>query len=94
MPAYYLLYTYIVYCVFLVDCWNGDNDEPVVYHGHTLVNKILFKDVMEAINENAFVTSQYVDLCCLVVTHCGRSRKWDNEVYLFRHLIFNFPFFL
>ena len=55
-----------MYCVFLVDCWNGDNDEPVVYHGHTLVNKILFKDVMEAINENAFVTSQYVDLCRII----------------------------
>ena len=42
----------------LVDCWNGDDDEPVIYHGHTLTSKILFKDVIEAINEHAFSYSE------------------------------------
>ena len=47
------------YCkFFLVDCWNGDDDEPVIYHGHTLTSKISFKDVIEAINEYAFSYSE------------------------------------
>ena len=29
-------------CVEL-DCWDGDNGEPIIYHGHTLTSKILFK---------------------------------------------------
>uniref|UniRef100_A0A4W3GZG0 Phosphoinositide phospholipase C n=1 Tax=Callorhinchus milii TaxID=7868 RepID=A0A4W3GZG0_CALMI len=40
-------------CVEL-DCWDGANGEPVVYHGHTLTSKILFKDVVTAIRDYAF----------------------------------------
>lgn len=29
-------------CVEL-DCWNGENGEPVVYHGHTLTTKLTFR---------------------------------------------------
>ena len=50
----------MIYFLFLVDCWDGADGEPVIFHGHTLVNKIYFKDVIEAINEHAFVTSPYV----------------------------------
>ena len=32
-----------------IDCWDGDDDEPEVYHGHTLTSHILFKDVIVAI---------------------------------------------
>ena len=42
---------------YTVDCWDGDGGEPVVYHGHTLTSKILFKDAIEAIKEHAFATS-------------------------------------
>ena len=49
-----------MYVFFLVDCWDGDDDEPVIYHGHTLVNKILFKDVVEAVAEFAFTATPYV----------------------------------
>jgi hypothetical protein len=28
-------------CVEL-DCWNGDDGEPIIYHGHTLTSKIKF----------------------------------------------------
>ena len=44
---------------YLVDCWDGD-DEPEIYHGRTLTSHILFRDVIEAINESAFATSEYV----------------------------------
>jgi len=41
-----------------VDCWDGPNDQPIIYHGRTLTSKISFKSVIEAINEHAFVTSE------------------------------------
>lgn len=44
-------------CVEL-DCWDGDNDEPIVYHGHTLTSKILFKDVIQGISKHAFEVSE------------------------------------
>lgn len=40
-------------CVEL-DCWDGSDGEPVIYHGYTLTSKILFKDAIEAIKEYAF----------------------------------------
>lgn len=44
-------------CVEL-DCWDGPNGEPVIYHGYTLTSKILFKDVIETIKEFAFKVSE------------------------------------
>jgi len=43
-----------------VDCWDGSDGEPVIYHGYTLTSKILFQDVIKAIKDYAFVTSPYV----------------------------------
>ncbi|XP_032387062.1 1-phosphatidylinositol 4,5-bisphosphate phosphodiesterase delta-1 isoform X2 [Etheostoma spectabile] len=45
-------------CVEL-DCLDGADDEPEIYHGYTLTSKILFKDVIKAIKEYAFKTSDY-----------------------------------
>ena len=42
-----------------VDCWEGPG-EPIIYHGWTRTTKIKFEDVVKAINEHAFVTSQWV----------------------------------
>ena len=53
----HLLHTVVL---FSVDAWDGQGDEPVVYHGHTLTSKVPLKSVIEAINEYAFVTSEYV----------------------------------
>ncbi|GFO37047.1 1-phosphatidylinositol 4,5-bisphosphate phosphodiesterase delta-1-like, partial [Plakobranchus ocellatus] len=43
-------------CVEL-DCWDGSDGEPVIYHGHTLTSKIRFDDVIKAVNSYAFETS-------------------------------------
>uniref|UniRef100_A0A4W4GT43 Phosphoinositide phospholipase C n=1 Tax=Electrophorus electricus TaxID=8005 RepID=A0A4W4GT43_ELEEL len=43
-------------CVEL-DCWDGPNGEPLIYHGHTLTSKVLFKDVIKAIRDYAFRVS-------------------------------------
>lgn len=41
-----------------VDCWDGPDGMPVIYHGHTLTTKIKFSDVLVTIKEHAFVTSE------------------------------------
>ncbi|OBS60456.1 hypothetical protein A6R68_08423, partial [Neotoma lepida] len=38
-----------------IDCWDGAQNEPVVYHGYTLTSKLLFKTVIQAINKYAFM---------------------------------------
>ncbi|XP_033226489.1 1-phosphatidylinositol 4,5-bisphosphate phosphodiesterase classes I and II isoform X2 [Belonocnema kinseyi] len=45
-------------CVEL-DFWNGKFDEPVIVHGYTFVPEIYARDVIEAIAESAFKTSEY-----------------------------------
>ncbi|KAL4687801.1 hypothetical protein H8959_019929 [Pygathrix nigripes] len=42
-------------CVEL-DCWEGPGGEPVIYHGHTLTSKILFRDVVQAVRDHAFTS--------------------------------------
>ncbi|KAM3959579.1 phospholipase C at 21C [Aphomia sociella] len=45
-------------CVEL-DFWNGRFEEPVIVHGYTFVPEISAKEVLEAIAESAFKTSDY-----------------------------------
>lgn len=44
--------------MFVVDIWDGPNDEPIIFHGHTLTSKILFKDAVKACKDYAFKTSE------------------------------------
>lgn len=37
-----------------VDIWDGPSGEPIVYHGHTLTSRILFKDVVATVAQYAF----------------------------------------
>ncbi|XP_072022051.1 inactive phospholipase C-like protein 1 [Amphiura filiformis] len=52
-----------------LDCWDGANGEPIIYHGHTLTSKISFKAVVEAINQHAFETSDY-PVILAIENHC------------------------
>nr|XP_006812527.1 PREDICTED: uncharacterized protein LOC102809018 [Saccoglossus kowalevskii] len=56
-------------CVEL-DCWDGDDGWPIIYHGHTLTTKISFKEVVEAIDRAAFVTSDY-PIILSIENHCS-----------------------
>ncbi|RXG70311.1 1-phosphatidylinositol 4,5-bisphosphate phosphodiesterase delta-4 [Armadillidium vulgare] len=43
-----------------LDVWDGDDGEPVIYHGHTLTSKITLADVLrDAIKLYAFTASPY-----------------------------------
>ncbi|UYV79545.1 hypothetical protein LAZ67_17003070 [Cordylochernes scorpioides] len=42
-----------------LDCWDGVDDEPIIYHGYTLTTQILFVDVLTAIRDYAFKASPY-----------------------------------
>lgn len=43
---------------FLVDCWDGPDGKPIIYHGWTRTTKIKFDDVVQAIKDHAFVASE------------------------------------
>uniref|UniRef100_A0A8C8DQC6 Phosphoinositide phospholipase C n=1 Tax=Oryzias sinensis TaxID=183150 RepID=A0A8C8DQC6_9TELE len=57
-----------------VDCWDGSDGEPVVYHGHTLTSKILFKDVISTIKEYGFRASDFPIIVSLE-NHCGLEQQ-------------------
>jgi phosphatidylinositol phospholipase C gamma-1 len=42
-----------------LDCWDGPDGMPFIYHGHTFTTKIKFMDVIRTIKEHAFATSEY-----------------------------------
>lgn len=41
-----------------LDCWDGPDGMPFIFHGHTLTTKIKFLDVIKTIKEHAFSTSE------------------------------------
>ncbi|KAK9396038.1 1-phosphatidylinositol 4-5-bisphosphate phosphodiesterase delta-1 [Crotalus adamanteus] len=67
-------------CVEL-DCWDGPNSEPVIYHGYTFTSKILFSDAIKAIKNYAFKVSPYPVIISLE-NHCSL----DQQEIMARHL--------
>uniref|UniRef100_A0A8D3BMP9 Phosphoinositide phospholipase C n=1 Tax=Scophthalmus maximus TaxID=52904 RepID=A0A8D3BMP9_SCOMX len=57
-----------------LDCWDGDDGMPVIYHGHTLTTKIPFKDVVEAINRAAFVNTD-MPVILSIENHCSLPQQ-------------------
>nr|XP_019815681.1 PREDICTED: 1-phosphatidylinositol 4,5-bisphosphate phosphodiesterase zeta-1 [Bos indicus] len=57
-----------------IDCWDGSQNEPVVYHGYTFTSKLLFKTVIQAINKYAFLASEYPVVLSLE-NHCSPSQQ-------------------
>ncbi|XP_043818533.1 1-phosphatidylinositol 4,5-bisphosphate phosphodiesterase delta-3 isoform X3 [Dromiciops gliroides] len=67
-------------CVEL-DCWEGPDGEPVVYHGHTFTSKILFRDVIQVVRDHAFLLSPYPVILSLE-NHCGMQQQSTMARYL------------
>uniref|UniRef100_A0A3B4TJD6 1-phosphatidylinositol 4,5-bisphosphate phosphodiesterase gamma n=1 Tax=Seriola dumerili TaxID=41447 RepID=A0A3B4TJD6_SERDU len=59
-------------CVEL-DCWEGPG-EPIIYHGWTRTTKIKFEDVVKAINDHAFVTSDF-PVILSIEEHCPLEQQ-------------------
>jgi phosphatidylinositol phospholipase C beta len=58
-----------------LDCWDGQEDlEPIITHGMALCTDILFKDVIEAIAETAFVSSDYPVILSFE-NHCSKKQQ-------------------
>lgn len=48
--------------IYLVDVWDGNDNDPVVTHGYAGTTKLLFSDVIEAIDDAAFYSSKFVNV--------------------------------
>ncbi|XP_017311778.1 1-phosphatidylinositol 4,5-bisphosphate phosphodiesterase beta-4 isoform X4 [Ictalurus punctatus] len=68
-------------CVEL-DCWDGkgEDQEPIITHGKAMCTDILFKDVIQAIKETAFVTSDYPVILSFE-NHCSKTQQYKMAKY-------------
>jgi len=57
-----------------LDCWDGPDGSPLIYHGHTLTSKIKFSDVVKTIKEHAFVASEF-PLILSIEDHCSLAQQ-------------------
>jgi len=72
-------------CVEL-DCWDGPDGEPVIYHGWTLTSKLLFKDVLtDAIKPYSFKTSVY-PVILSIENHCNKEQQ-DVMANMFKTIL-------
>ncbi|KAI3385216.1 hypothetical protein SNEBB_001958 [Seison nebaliae] len=65
-----------------LDCWDGkgEDQEPIITHGKAMCTDILFKDVIYAINETAFVTSEYPVILSFE-NHCCKKQQFKLAKY-------------
>lgn len=57
-----------------LDCWDGDEGEPIIYHGHTFVSKISFEAVIQAVADYSFFTSPY-PVILSIENHCSVAQQ-------------------
>uniref|UniRef100_UPI00358E8B70 1-phosphatidylinositol 4,5-bisphosphate phosphodiesterase delta-4-like isoform X2 n=1 Tax=Myxine glutinosa TaxID=7769 RepID=UPI00358E8B70 len=67
-------------CVEL-DCWDGPDGEPVIYHGYTMTSKILFRDVIKAVNQYAFEASKY-PVILSIENHCSLEQQQAMALHM------------
>ncbi|KAJ9614536.1 hypothetical protein H2200_002673 [Cladophialophora chaetospira] len=80
-----------------IDCWNGQDGNPRVTHGHTRTTSVLFSDCINAIQRCAFDVTPYPLIISLEV-HCdfeqqAKMVKTVKEVFGERLLLYPLPGF-
>ncbi|XP_071802033.1 1-phosphatidylinositol 4,5-bisphosphate phosphodiesterase beta-4-like isoform X4 [Asterias amurensis] len=73
-------------CVEL-DCWDGRNEdqEPIITHGLAMCSDINFKDVIIAIRDTAFVTSEFPVILSFE-NHCTKFQQYKLAKYCEEYL--------
>eukprot|EP01053_Blabericola_migrator_P003504 Blabericola_migrator_1__3503@NODE_203_length_11435_cov_141_633445_g174_i0_p1_GENE_NODE_203_length_11435_cov_141_633445_g174_i0NODE_203_length_11435_cov_141_633445_g174_i0_p1_ORF_typecomplete_len885_score148_01PIPLCX/PF00388_19/3_2e55PIPLCY/PF00387_19/3_6e34Mcp5_PH/PF12814_7/1_6e10C2/PF00168_30/3_5e07PH_12/PF16457_5/8_8e06EFhand_7/PF13499_6/0_018EFhand_7/PF13499_6/0_00087EFhand_7/PF13499_6/1_5e02EFhand_10/PF14788_6/5e05EFhand_like/PF09279_11/29EFhand_like/PF09279_11/0_019EFhand_8/PF13833_6/0_063E len=66
-------------CVEL-DCWDGNDGDPIIYHGHTLTSKIPFEAVVRACRDYGFKASPYPIIFSLEMHCSARQKKRIGEI--------------
>ncbi|XP_047368779.1 1-phosphatidylinositol 4,5-bisphosphate phosphodiesterase-like isoform X3 [Vespa velutina] len=68
-------------CVEL-DCWDGkgEDEEPIITHGKAMCTDILFKDVIYAVRDTAFITSEYPVILSFE-NHCSKKQQYKLAKY-------------
>ncbi|CAG9767976.1 unnamed protein product [Ceutorhynchus assimilis] len=77
-----------------LDCWDGPDCTPYIFHGHTLTTKIKFIDVIRTIKEHAFITSEY-PVILSIEDNCSlpQQRKMANNLQdIFGDMLLARPF--
>ncbi|KAJ8345680.1 hypothetical protein SKAU_G00298730 [Synaphobranchus kaupii] len=64
-----------------LDVWDGPDNEPVVFTGHTLTSQVVFRSVIDVINRYAFVASEFPLIVCME-NHCSLRQ----QAVMFQHL--------
>lgn len=57
-----------------LDCWDGDDGFPIIYHGHTRTSRITFESVVRTIEKYAFATSPFPVVLSLEV-HTSKKQQ-------------------
>ncbi|PAA63756.1 hypothetical protein BOX15_Mlig023826g1 [Macrostomum lignano] len=57
-----------------LEVWNGPNDEPIIYHGHTLTSKIGLRDVLDTVRQFAFYKTD-MPLILSIENHCSLAQQ-------------------
>jgi len=74
-----------------LDCYNGQDDDIIITHGYTYVDKIKLDDVLKELKENAFKNSPY-PIILSVENHLDKKhqeiltkkfRKYLVDIYIF-----------
>ncbi|KAL3875090.1 hypothetical protein ACJMK2_038024 [Sinanodonta woodiana] len=65
-----------------LDCWDGKgaDEEPIITHGYTMCTEISYKEVIEAIAESAFKTSDYPVILSFE-NHCSSKQQAKMATY-------------
>ncbi|KAI1302345.1 1-phosphatidylinositol 4,5-bisphosphate phosphodiesterase beta-4 [Halotydeus destructor] len=65
-----------------LDCWDGkgEDEEPIITHGKAMCTDISFKDVMYAIRDCAFVTSDFPVILSFE-NHCCKKQQYKMAKY-------------